>query len=151
MTTPFDSLRDHMSRSIPFAAHAGVRIDEIGPGTARATLPQTPETANHIGTPHAGAVFTLGETASGAAMASLFADILQTLRPVAATAEIRFLKIARGDLVAVAMAGGDPQALRAALTDEGKVSFPVTVSIRDANDAEVTEMTVAWHVSKARA
>ncbi len=151
MPSPFDAIKAHLSRSIPFAAFTGVVIDEVGPGTARASLPARPETANHIGTPHAGAMFTLGETASGAAMAGAFADILLTLRPVAAEARIGFLKIARGTLTAEARTDQDGPALRQTLDAAGKVVFDVAVRITDETGAEVGTMSVAWHVSRARA
>jgi acyl-coenzyme A thioesterase PaaI-like protein len=106
--------------------------------------------ANHIGTPHAGAMFTLGEAASGAAMAGAFAADLLSLRPVAAEAQIGYLKVAKGDLVAEARIEGEAEALNAALKADGKVSFPVHVAITDETGAEVTRMTVAWHVSPAR-
>ena len=150
MSTAFDAIRAHLSRSIPFAAHTGVVIDAVGAGTARASLPARPETANHIGTPHAGAMFTLGETASGAAMAGAFADILLTLRPVAAEARIRFLKLARGTLTAEARVDQEVRQLRQMLDSDGKVVFDIEVRIIDETDTEVGAMTVAWHVSRAR-
>lgn len=150
MTNPYDFIRAHLMATVPFASHTGVVIDEVGPGTARAHLPHRPETANHIGTPHAGAVFTLGETVSGAAMAGAFADILLELRPVAAEAQIGFLKLAKGDLVAEGRIDADPAALRQTLAEAGKVAFPVLVTVRDSEGTEVNRMTVSWHVSRAR-
>lgn len=151
MPSPYDAIKAHLSRSIPFAAHSGVVIDNVGAGTARAHLPATPETANHIGTPHAGAMFTLGETASGAAMAGAFAEILLTLRPVAAEAKIGYLKIARGTLTAEAECSQPADALRATLDSTGKVVFDVAVKVTDETGVQVGAMSVAWHVSRARA
>lgn len=151
MTNPYDAIREHLMRAVPFATFAGVIIDTVGPGTARATLPFRPEVTNHIATPHAGAMFTLGEAASGAAMAGAFADILLTLRPVAAEAKIGFLKIARGTLTAEAQVSQPANILRATLESAGKVVFDVTVTITDETGAQVGAMSVAWHVSRARA
>lgn len=151
MTNPYDAIRAHLMRAVPFATHAGVIIDTVGPGTARATLPFRPEVTNHIATPHAGAMFTLGEAASGAAMAGAFADILLTLRPVAAEARISFLKIARGTLTATAESSQPAPSLRATLDSAGKVVFDVAVSLTDETGAQVGAMSVAWHVSRARA
>ena len=67
--TPFDALRAQLSAAVPFAAHVGVALETIGEGTATATLEQRRDTSNHIATMHAGALFTLAEAASGAAMA----------------------------------------------------------------------------------
>ena len=41
-----------------------------------ATLPSRPGVHNHLGTAHAGAVYSLGESASGGVVLSLFADLL---------------------------------------------------------------------------
>src|SRR5262245_52594317 len=57
---------------VPFAHHARVDVLEIGEGTGRARMPDSPELRNHIQSLHAGALFTLGETASGSAMLGAF-------------------------------------------------------------------------------
>lgn len=148
--TPYEMIKAHLSSAVPFATFIGVSIDEVGPGHARASLPFGRNLSNHIGTPHAGAVFTLGEAASGAAMAGAFADKLLSLRPVAAEATIRYLKVARGALVAEARIEDSVQALDEKLETEGKVSFPVEVRFADETGAEIAAMTVSWHVSPAR-
>ena len=60
-----------MTASVPFAGTIGVRYLEVGPegadgARAVVALPDAPAVHNHVGGPHAGAMFTLGETASGA-------------------------------------------------------------------------------------
>ena len=82
--TLYETIRTQMTSTVPFARHAGVTITEVADGRAFARLPETPESVNHIGSQHAGALFTLGETASGAAMAGAFAQVLLAIRPVAA-------------------------------------------------------------------
>lgn len=144
--TPFDMIKVYLDQSVPFARYIGVKIDEVGPGTARTSLVQRDEVSNHIGSMHAGAMFTLGEAASGGALAGAFADILQKCRPVAATAEIAYLKIAKGTLTANARIDGDVPEIRAELAEHGKVRFPVVVSIIDAEGNEVVSMSVEWHV-----
>lgn len=52
---------------MPFARHSGVVLQEVADGAAVASLPPAPEILNHVATVHAGAVFTLAETASGSA------------------------------------------------------------------------------------
>lgn len=144
---PFDALRAQLSAVVPFAAHVGVALGEIGPGQASATLEQSRSTSNHIATMHAGALFTLAEAASGAAMAGLFLERLASLRPVAASATIDFARPAKGTITARAAVDGEKAALLAALDAEGKVRFAVKVSIEDAEGREVARMSVDWHVS----
>lgn len=146
--TIFDMIKDHMTKSIPFAAETGAQVVEIRSDGASARLAKTDKVGNHIGTIHAGAIFTLGETASGAAMSGLLADKILELRPVAAEASIQYLKTAKTDLMAYGKASIPAEQALAAIEADGKVQFDVGVSIRDADDAQVATMSVAWHVKK---
>ena len=148
--TPYDMIKDHLDSAVPFAAHTGVRLLEIGDGTARAELEQRREVSNHIDTMHAGAMFTLGEAASGAAMAGALAPVILKMRPVAKDARIAYLKIAQGRLEAEARTARPGAELMEAIRTDGKVAFDVEVAIRDSAGETVTEMTVTWHVSAAR-
>ncbi|NDC57312.1 MAG: DUF4442 domain-containing protein [Alphaproteobacteria bacterium] len=147
----FAMIKAHLSSNVPFANHTGVTLLDVNDGRAVAALEQSHETSNHIGTQHAGALFTLAEAASGAAMAGAFADRLLSIRPVAAAAQIRYLRIANGRVTAHARIDGDPEALRAALDATRRVQFPVHVSLRDDADKEVADMTVEWNVRVSRA
>ena len=148
--TPYDMIKAHLDAAVPFARHVGVKLLEIGDGTARAELDQREEVTNHIASMHAGAMFTLGEAASGAALAGAFGpDILQ-MRPVAATAAIGFKKIAKGKLTAHAKATQGGDALKKAIEENGKVAFDIIVDVQDAEGDTVVEMTVNWYVSKQR-
>ncbi|MFO6429435.1 YiiD C-terminal domain-containing protein [Erythrobacter sp. W302b] len=145
--TPFDALKAQLSAVVPFAAYVGVEITDIGEGTATTVLTQSQNTSNHIATMHAGALFTLAEAASGAAMAGMFLDRLAGLRPVAASSKIDYAKPARGVITAHAEVDGAKPALLAALDSEGKVRFPISVRMEDATGREVARMTVDWHVT----
>ncbi len=147
--TPFDMIKDHMEKSIPFAAHVGIELLEIGDGVATAALDQRTETSNHIATQHAGAMFTLGEAASGGALGGALAPVLLQVRPVAAGAQIKYVKIARGRLTATARTSAPGAELLATLKEVGKVAFSIDVDIRDADGDTVVAMSVDWHVKKA--
>lgn len=146
--TPFDMIKAQLGESVPFARHAGVKLTEIAAGAASAELEETATSINHIGTQHAGALFTLGETASGAAMAGLFADRLLAIRPVTTQSTIAYKKIAKGTITARAKVDGDSEALRAALDRDGRVRFSLSVALSNAAGAEVATMTVEWDVKK---
>jgi acyl-coenzyme A thioesterase PaaI-like protein len=127
----FEAIRARLTAGVPFAEHCGVSLDKLDRGSATATLPFRQAGLNHIGTQHAGALFAVGEAASGAAMAGLFADVLGRVRPVAGEAT-----------------GGEPEGLLRSLRDEGRVAFPVTVELLDSESGEkLAEMTVRWHVT----
>lgn len=142
-----DMIRDHLNRSVPFASHTGIEILSVGNGEAQAALDQRPTSVNHIGSQHAGALFTLGEAASGAAMAGQFAPRLGTLRPVTADASIRFARIARGRITATARCDTPAESLLARLDADGRVSFAIDVNMADDSGREVASMQVTWHVS----
>ncbi len=147
---PYDMIKSHLDAAVPFARHVGVTLLEIGDGTARASLEQREEVSNHIASMHAGAMFTLAEAASGAALAGALAPVILEMRPVAANAQIAFKKIAKGTLTAHAKASQDGASLISTIEEDGKVAFDVAVDVRDAEGDTVVEMTVNWYVSKAR-
>ena len=59
--TPYDMIKSHLDSAVPFANHVGVKLLQIGDGTASAEQEQRGEVSNHIQSMHAGAMFTLGE------------------------------------------------------------------------------------------
>ena len=67
-------MKTFFEENVPYAKHSGIELLEIADGRGAAQLPDWKETQNHMGSQHAGALFTLAEAASGAAMVSLFAD-----------------------------------------------------------------------------
>jgi len=73
--TLFDMIKAHMSKSVPFASHVGIEITKLDEDGAEAQLEQTENISNHIQTLHAGALFTLGESASGAALGGALAPV----------------------------------------------------------------------------
>jgi acyl-coenzyme A thioesterase PaaI-like protein len=147
--TPFDIIREQLGRAVPFARHAGVKLSHVESGLARAELEQTATSVNHIGTQHAGALFTLGETASGGAMAGIFADRILNVRPIAGEAQIRYTRLAKGRIVAEARVAGARDNLIATLERDKKVAFDVTVTMSDAEGKEVATMRVSWLVKAA--
>lgn len=145
----FELIRTQLAKAVPFAAHTGVELLEVGAGRAVARLPERPQVCNHIGTLHAGAVFTLGETASGGAMSGAFAERILSVRPVAAAARITYAKAARGSITATAASAVPAPDLLARLEAQGKVQFDVEVEFTDEQGQAVAGMVVTWHVRKA--
>ncbi len=144
----FDMIRSQLAGSVPFAKHAGVALETVASGHSTAELPFRPEGLNHIGTQHAAALFLLGETASGAAMAGAFAPVLLQIKPVASEAQIRYLKAATGPVKAEGRVVGDTAELLATLKTAGKVQCQVAVDLTDAASGDkVCEMMVQWHIS----
>jgi uncharacterized protein (TIGR00369 family) len=146
----FQSLRAQLTEAVPFARHAGVEIIEIADGFATAQLTQAQQLSNHLGSIHAGAIFTLGETASGAAMIGAFAEMAAMIRPVATSAKISYLKLGRGTIQARArtdIAGAD---LRHQLTGNGLVTFEINVDVQDTRERMIAQLVVSWRVSMSK-
>lgn len=101
-----------------------------------------------MSTQHAAALFGVGEAASGAAMAGAFADMMGRFTPLARSAEIRYLKPARGPITATAVTSGDPGELLSRLETDGKVEFDVDIELGDSAGVGVAGMTVSWHLRK---
>lgn len=143
----YELLRRRLSEIIPLNTLIGVEIVSIGDGTAMAKLPFRAEVTNHLGTTHATAIFGLAEAASGCAMSGAFAPEVLNIRPVAASASIKFLKPAKSELTAEAVVSEASDVLRSKLASDGKVIFDVTVNVRDQASIDVSQVNVTWHVS----
>ncbi len=142
----YETIGAQMAAAIPFVRHVGIALVEIAPGKAVATLDQSATSINHIGSQHAGALFTLGETASGAALAGTFAELIGNIRPLASHASIEYTKLARGTITATAVTGNDPAVLLASLQRDKKVVFDIAVTLADASGGTVGSMSVRWQV-----
>jgi uncharacterized protein (TIGR00369 family) len=147
----YDAIRSVIAQAVPFAKYVGVELLEVGDGVAKARLEQRPELSNHIGTMHAGALFALAETASGAAVAGMFKDVIGGLRPVAAEATISYLKLTKGMASCAAATAEPAETLRGRLEAERKAIFDVSVEIFREDGQTVAKMSVRWHVRFAAA
>jgi len=144
--TDFNLIAKGMTQAVPFAGHLKVEITEITAGEATVVLPDLPELKNHVGSQHAGALFTAAETASGAAFVGAFAERMGDVTPLARSAEIAYEKIANGEITAKATLGVDAAEALATLDAEGKVEFPCEVELSDGEGQRVATATVHWHV-----
>jgi acyl-coenzyme A thioesterase PaaI-like protein len=142
----YDAIAKGMAMAVPFAAHVGVEITSIAEGESTVVLPERTELTNHVGSQHAGALFTAAETASGAAFVGAFAERMGDVTPLAASAEIAYEKIANGPIEAKAKLGVNPAEALATLDADGKVEFPCEVVLTDQAGTQVATATVHWHV-----
>jgi acyl-coenzyme A thioesterase PaaI-like protein len=143
-----DMIKAQLGRTVPFATLTGVELLSIAPAGATARLVQRPEVSNHVATIHAGALFTLAEAASGAAMAGTFADQLQSIRPVVSDARIAYARPARGAIIAAATVAEPADHLFARFAKEGRVVFDIQVALTDEAGSEVATFSATWHLKK---
>ncbi|MFJ1899780.1 MULTISPECIES: DUF4442 domain-containing protein [unclassified Streptomyces] len=133
-----------VAATVPMVRTLNLEFLESTAERAVVRLPDQADFHNHVGGPHAGAMFTLAESASGAIVIAAFGDQLTRAVPLAVKAEIGYRKLAMGDVTATATLGR-PVAEVVAELDEGKrPEFPVSVRIQRADGAVTGEMTVVW-------
>lgn len=142
----YDAIAQGMSQAVPFVAHLGLEVTKVAPGEAVVVLPESGSLTNHVGSQHAGALFTAAETASGAAFVGAFAERMADVTPLARSAEISYEKIAHGPIEAHGKLGVPAEEALATLDAEGKVVFPCEIELIDGNGQRVATATVQWHV-----
>jgi acyl-coenzyme A thioesterase PaaI-like protein len=150
MTIDSKALAEGLIASVPFAGTVGIEIVDITADgdnvRAVATLPDEARLHNHVAGPHAGALFALGETASGAVVMAAFGPHLALGTPLAVRADIAYAKLARGPVRASATLARPVADVIAELTSGGRPEFPVTIEITRADGAVTTTMTVVWTI-----
>jgi uncharacterized protein (TIGR00369 family) len=146
MDIDFDAIAKGMAVAVPYISHMGIEVTEMSEGAATAVLPDRPELHNHVGSQHAGALFGVAETASGAAFVGAFAIRMGDVTPLARSAEISYVKVARGAVEAKAKLGMPADEALAKLDKDGRVDFSVEVEMTDGDGDVVATATVDWNV-----
>ncbi|OPC84440.1 DUF4442 domain-containing protein [Embleya scabrispora] len=150
-TIDFDAVAEGLRASVPFVRTLGLEFVELAADRAVLRLPDEPAHHNHIGGPHAGAMFTLAESASGAIVIAAFGDQLARATPLAVDSTIRYLKVARGPVLAEARLGRPAAEVIAELDAGTRPEFVVAITIRDEAGVTTAEMTVTWTLRPHRA
>ncbi|GHH50379.1 DUF4442 domain-containing protein [Streptomyces candidus] len=138
------SVGEMLAATVPMAATLGLEFLETTPERAVVRLPDRPAYHNHVGGPHAGAMFTLAESASGAIVIAAFGDQLTRAVPLAVKAEIGYKKLAMGVVTATATLGRPIADVVAELDAGERPEFPVEIAITRDDGAVTGEMTVVW-------
>jgi acyl-coenzyme A thioesterase PaaI-like protein len=137
-----------LSQAIPFNVHLGLETTTVAEDHGAVRLPDEERLRNHVGSQHAGGLFSAGEAASGAAFVGAFLDIMGEITPLAESAEIAYKKLAKGEITATGRFTEDRDQLRAKLNADGRVRFPIEVEMTDTEGNVVAEMTVRWYVRR---
>jgi uncharacterized protein (TIGR00369 family) len=139
-------MKAFFEQNVPFAKHTGIELLVIADGHGSAQLPDLQETQNHMGSQHAGALFTLAEAASGAASVSLFADKIAVVRAAIVDANIQYKRSARGPIHAEGKLRREGADIMDEFSREGVVNFAVDVVLTNAEGVEVATMEVNWRI-----
>ena len=144
----YEAVRAGMQQAIPYNNHLGLEVVEVAEGRGVVRLPESDWLLNHVASQHAGALFSAGEAASGAAFVGGFAEQMAGLTPLARSARIEYRKLARGPITATGTLSEEKSALLTRLEADGKVEFQVDVDLTNAEGASVAQMSVDWHVRR---
>jgi uncharacterized protein (TIGR00369 family) len=153
MALDLDAVRTGLPASVPMVATLDLEFVELDYDRAVLRLPDNAPYRNHLGAPHAGAMFTLAESASGALVLANYGDLLGEVTPLAVEATIRYLKVARGPVTATATMGSHVDTVLTTLRAGGRPEFHVEVELTtgEGDDLLVTgSMTVLWTLKPAR-
>ena len=103
-----------------------------------------PELHNHVGGPHAAAIFGLGETAAFVLLLERFGDLVeQGAVPLVKSAQIDYRAVATGPLLATSRLAGTEVGARASLGARGVAVFDVEVDFTREQDGERTAVMTA--------
>ncbi|WP_075017401.1 DUF4442 domain-containing protein [Actinacidiphila rubida] len=144
MSETMPSVGEMMAATVPMARTLNLQYTETTAERAVVVLPDQPEYRNHVGGPHAGAMFTLAESASGAVVLAAFGDQLGRAVPLPVRCELAWTKLAKGPVTATAELARPVAEVLAELDAGQRPEFPVEVSVRREDGAETSHMTIVW-------
>jgi acyl-coenzyme A thioesterase PaaI-like protein len=132
--------------SSAYTEHVGIEVQPSASGIGAVTVPEGEHLNNHVGSRHAGALFSMGDAAAAALLEATFpSDFVRTL--VSGHQKISYERMAKGPLRACARLA-DGTGIDAVLTiGAGRVSsFEVEIEIVDEDDRVVALMSVEYRV-----
>jgi acyl-coenzyme A thioesterase PaaI-like protein len=144
MSETMPSIGELLSATVPMVRTLNLEYLETTAERAVVSLPDQPEYRNHVGGPHAGAMFTLAESASGAIVLAAFGDQLGRAVPLPVRAEISFLKLAKGPVTAIAELSRPVAEVVAELDAGQRPEFLVEVAIRREDGDETGHLSIVW-------
>ncbi len=146
----FHTLVAQMPTVVPMVGTLELEFLELAPQRVLLRLPDKPEYRNHVGGPHAGAMFTLAETATGAIVLGNFGMLLDRATPLPVDASIRFKKIAMGPMYAEALMHDTPESIVARLDAGERPEFRIDVTLSTEDWTVTGEASFLWTLKPVR-
>jgi acyl-coenzyme A thioesterase PaaI-like protein len=147
---PGDHIGPLMHQVVPFVATLGLEYLEVSPEHTVVVLRDRPEFRNHVGGPHAAAMFAAAESATGAAAIAAFGDMLDRAVLLPVTAEMDYVAIARGDVTATARIDDDVAAARATFDAGERPEVEINSEITDAAGTVTGRVRTRWTLKALR-
>jgi uncharacterized protein (TIGR00369 family) len=141
------SVKNLVEQLIPFVKKTGVVVDELSATKVKLRLPHDPSNLNPMGILHAGASFTLAETAAAALCVMAFAGRAMF---IGKRVDIAFKRQGKGDVFATTqLTPAEVQRVLDEVARTGKTDAPLVVDVTDAAGEPVAQATVTMSVRKA--
>ncbi|MFI1914004.1 YiiD C-terminal domain-containing protein [Nocardia sp. NPDC020380] len=138
----YEYLRSVSQEIVPFGRHVGTIVTEITSDHAIVEIPALDEVRNHMGTVHAGALFTAADIAGAAAFVGAVATRLHTVeRLVLRGGSDSYRKPAQGRIRAVASVDLRELFVILAATESGRYELAAKAVLLDDNEATVAKFT----------
>ncbi|WP_156755062.1 DUF4442 domain-containing protein [Actinokineospora pegani] len=144
MSTDFSWVADAMKQSVPWVSTAGVEFTEVSATRVVCALTDVESQRNHVGGPHAAVMFGLAETASGAVGLAAINHVMSKATPLVVSSEIRYKKLALGDLTVEAVLTRPADEVVAELESGKRPEFQVDCTISNGEGVTTAEMSVVW-------
>jgi acyl-coenzyme A thioesterase PaaI-like protein len=131
--------------SIPFVKKLG--LEQNLDRALQLTFNETVQ--NHLHTIHAGAIFTLAETASGEALQQIFPELVGKVVPVLRDAQVKYKKPATNTITAFSsVTEEDISQFRAFFGKKGRSLIAVSVEVRDPEGMVVCLGVFNWFIQR---
>jgi len=133
--------------TLAFAQLVGIERHAAEPRTM--VLPASADCANHIGTVHAGALYTLAECCSGNRIIEVFGPRFDDVLTVLRRAEVKYRSAAAGTLQARPAVSDDAvEAFLETFNTRGRGLLPIDAVVTMADDTRVMQATFQWYVTE---
>lgn len=132
--------------TLPFAQLLGIHRHTEEPRTM--VLPASDACANHIGTVHAGALYTLAECCSGNRIIEVFGPRFDEVLTVLRRAEVKYRAAATGTLHARPQVADDAvDTFLETFNTRGRALLPIDAVVTMADGSRVMQATFQWYVT----
>lgn len=144
MALDFEAVKVGFPQAVPMVATLNLEFVSLDESTAVMRLPDQNAFHNHVGGPHAGAMFSLAESASGAIVLANFGDRMADVTPLAVEATIRYTKLAMGPVIATARMSKSGQEVLDELAAGTRPEFTVEIEISTEDGTVTGLMSIIW-------
>ena len=122
----------------------GIEFDKVP-----LTLTLSEKNQNHVKTIHAGALFILAESASGAYLSSLFPELKDKVIPLLRGSNIKYKKGAMGVISShVKLKDDEKERFQKQFSKKSRATIEVKVTLKNESDEIVAEGTFNWYVQQ---